>query len=71
VNEAKAVLSELTAARLFEIRTIQNSDIACLAAIFSSVPHFWGHTQEIIHMTRMQLGDSYKIAWKPGPTRTG
>ncbi len=36
-----------------------------LAAIFDSIPHFRGHTQEIIHMTRVLLGDAYQFAWKP------
>ena len=35
------------------------------AAVFDSVPHFRGHTQEIVHMTRLQLGDAYKFAWTP------
>ena len=36
-----------------------------LAAIFDSVPHFRGHTQEIVSMTRLQLGDAYQFAWTP------
>jgi hypothetical protein len=36
-----------------------------LAAIIDSVPHFGGHTQEIVSMTRLQLGDACKLAWTP------
>jgi hypothetical protein len=34
-----------------------------VAAVFDSVPHFRGHTQEIVHMTRLQLGDADELAW--------
>ncbi len=65
VDEAKTVLGRLTARRLLEVRRIQEFDVTGLAAIFDSVPHFRGHTQEIVHMTRLQLGDAYKFAWTP------
>ena len=42
-----------------------------LKAIFDSVPHVRGHTQEIIGMTRLQLGDAYKFAWTPTTPEQG
>jgi len=71
VNEAKAVLGRLTARQLVEVRRIQGFDVTGLGAIFSSVPHFRGHTQEIIHMTRVQLGDAYQFAWTPTTPEQG
>jgi hypothetical protein len=71
VDEAKAVLGRLTARQLLETRRIQGSGVTGLAAIFSSVPHFRGHTQEIIHMTREQLGDAYRFAWVPTSAEQG
>ena len=65
VAEASAVLSRQTAAQLLRVRKIQTNDVNGLEAIFNSIPHFRGHTQEIIHMTRIQLGDAYQFAWKP------
>ena len=65
VDEARAVLARQTARQLVEARRIQGFDVTGLAAIFDSVPHFRGHTQEIVHMTRLQLGDAYKFAWTP------
>jgi hypothetical protein len=65
VAEARAVLVRQSAADLLRIRHIQEDDVSGLAAIFNSVPHFRGHTQEIIHLTRLQLGDAYQFAWKP------
>lgn len=71
VDEAKVVLERLTAQQSVSVRRIQGSDITGLAAIFSSVPHFRGHTQEIIHMTRTLLGDAYRIAWAPATREEG
>ena len=65
VEEAKHILAGVDARQLVGIRHIQGFDVTGVAAIFDSVPHFRGHTQEIIHMTRLQLGDSYKFAWTP------
>jgi hypothetical protein len=71
VSEAKEVLGRLTASQLLEARPIQGFDVTGLKAIFDSVPHFRGHTQEIIHMTRLQLGDAYKFAWQPTTPEQG
>jgi hypothetical protein len=65
VAEAKGILAGITARQLEEVRRIQGFDVSGAAAIFDSVPHFRGHTQEIIHMTRSQLGDAYQFAWTP------
>ena len=65
VQEAKEVLGKMTARQLLEARRIQGFDVTGLAAIFDSVPHFRGHKQEIISMTRLQLGDAYRFAWAP------
>lgn len=68
VDEAKAVLGRLAAGRLLEIRHIQEFDVTGLAALFDSVPHFRGHTQEIVLLTRLQLGAAYRFAWTPAST---
>ncbi len=65
VAEAKVALAGSTADGLVKSRRIQGSDTTGLAAVFSSIPHFRGHTQEIIHMTRSLLKDAYKLHWKP------
>jgi hypothetical protein len=71
VNEARSVLEGQTATQLVEPRRIQGSIVTGLQAIFSCVPHFQGHTQEIIHMTRLQLGDSYRVFWQPKTPEEG
>src|SRR5262245_42122906 len=65
VDEAKAVLARQTASQLLTARSSQGLDVTRLKAIFNSGPHFRGPTQEIISMTRLQLGDTYKFAWTP------
>ena len=55
VEEAKRILAGVDARQLTEARRIQGFDVTGLAAIFDSVPHFRGHTQEIVHMTRYRV----------------
>jgi hypothetical protein len=71
VNEARAVLARQTARQLLEARRIQGFDVTGLAAIFDSVPHFRGHTQEVVSLTRLQLGDAYRFAWAPTTPEQG
>ena len=56
---------------LLEPRRIQGFETTGLAAIFDSVAHFKGHTQEIVHLTRMQLGDRYRFEWVPSTPEEG
>ena len=68
VRDADAVLAGLTAQQLVERRRIQGYDTNVLAAVFDTVAHFRGHTQEIIHLTRTRLGDRYRFHFVPqGP----
>jgi len=71
VQEAKRVLEGQKAAQLLAVRRIQGSDLNGLRALFNSVPHFHGHTQEIVHMTRRILGDAYQFAWEPATPEEG
>jgi Protein of unknown function (DUF1572) len=71
VAEADAALAGVSAAQLLEPRRIQGFDETVLTAIFDSVAHFNGHTQEIIYMTRLQLGDAYEFAWQPATPEQG
>jgi hypothetical protein len=71
VHEADAALAAVSDAQLLEPRRIQGFDETVLAAIFDSLAHFQGHTQEIIHLTRLQLGDRYRFAWGPASAEQG
>ncbi len=65
VTEARQVLANLSADELLRVRRVQKADVNALQALFRCVPHFQGHTQEIIHLTRRQLGDAYRYAGPP------
>ena len=71
VDEARGVLAKQTADQLLKVRRIQGYDVTGLNALFNSVPHFRGHTQEIIHMTRLILGDAYELSWQPKTKEEG
>jgi hypothetical protein len=71
LEEAKAVLDRLTPGQLLPARNIQGFNVTGLGAIFHSIPHFRGHTQEIVHLTRVQLGESYRFAWTPTTAAQG
>jgi len=71
VHEARRVLAGVTVRQLAELRRIQGFEVTGLTAIFDSIPHFRGHTQEIVHMTRLQLGDAYQFAWAPTTLEQG
>ena len=71
VRDADAVIARLTAQQLLEPRRIQGFETSVLAAVFDTVAHFRGHTQEIIHMTRARLGGRYRFHFVPqGPEQT-
>ena len=46
-------------------------DETVLSAIFDSLSHLAGHTQEIVFVTRLQLGDGYRFAWAPATPEQG
>jgi hypothetical protein len=71
LGQAQDVLGRLTAQQLLQVRRIQGFDMTGLGAIFDSVPHFRGHSQEIVHMTRLQLGEAYQFHWQPGTPEQG
>lgn len=71
VESALRVLHGLTAAQLIEKRRIQGFELTCVAAIFDSLAHFRGHAQEIVHITRLQLGTAYRFQWTPATIEEG
>lgn len=71
VAKAHNALARASASDLMKTRRIQGFDVTGLEAIFDSVPHFRGHAQEIVHMTRSMLGDAYQFAWTPATPEEG
>jgi hypothetical protein len=71
VARVDGVLADLDEARLLEPRRIQGFEETVLSATWHSLEHLGGHAQEIIHMTRLQLGDRYRFAWTPSTPEQG
>ncbi len=71
VAEADAALAAIPEVKLLEPHRIQGFDETILSAIFSSISHLAGHTQEIVHLTRLQLGEAYRFAWVPATAEQG
>jgi hypothetical protein len=68
VRDASAALASIRSDQLMRKCRIQGFEVSGLGAVFSAVPHFKGHTQEIVHMTRDLLGSRYHFHWVPaGP----
>ncbi len=71
VNDSREALDGITAESLLRPLRIQGFELTALGAIFDSIPHFGGHTQEIVNLTRQQLGDSYRFEWTPSTAEEG
>lgn len=69
--EAKRTMEAASEADLLTETRIQGHDVTKLGAIWHSVTHFQGHVQEIIGMTRQQLGDDYVYEWSPSSPEEG
>jgi hypothetical protein len=69
--EADAVLARLDESRLLEPRRVQGFDETVMSAVWDSLTHLSGHTQEIVYITRLQLGDRYRFAWAPATPEQG
>ncbi|HVO75160.1 MAG TPA: DUF1572 family protein [Ignavibacteriaceae bacterium] len=48
-------------ARLSEPKSIQGYKVTIMTAVFRSMTHLEGHVGQIIMLTRLQLGEQYKI----------
>jgi hypothetical protein len=71
IGAADQVLAGLTDAKLLAPRRIQGFDETVLSAAFDTLAHLNGHTQEIVFITRSQLGEAYQFAWKPATREQG
>jgi hypothetical protein len=71
VDDAKSALLSASTEAMLTRRRIQGYDVSGFGALFDCIPHFKGHTQEIICFTRMQLGDAYEFYWQPQTPEEG
>jgi hypothetical protein len=71
VAAADAALAAADATRLLDARRIQGFDETVLSAVFDCLTHLSGHAQEIVYVTRLQLGEAYRFAWVPATPEQG
>jgi hypothetical protein len=73
-TRADEILADLTPESLLETRSMQRLggriEKTTLGVVFQTLTHLNGHAQEILQMTRAQLGDAYKFQQPAGvPTK--
>jgi len=71
VDEATTALQSASAEELLSKKRVQGNTVTKLGAMMHSVTHFQGHVQEIICLTRQQLGDRYEMQWEPKTKEEG
>jgi hypothetical protein len=71
VADAQAALLSAAPETMLSTRRTQGFDLTGWGVLFHTVPHFKGHTQEIVSLTRQQLGDAYRFRWQPESVAQG
>lgn len=65
VNVAAELLAKGQDTTLLEPIRVQGKDTTRAGAALHATGHFEGHAQEIVALTRLQLGDTYRPLWIP------
>ncbi|GAB5402590.1 MAG: DUF1572 family protein [Aureliella sp.] len=65
VFEASKIILSQTDEDVLQVRHVQEFQVSGAQVLWDSVSHFQGHVQEIVHITRIQLGDRYKFDFTP------
>lgn len=65
IEECISVAGRQTEAELLRVRPVQHYETTGLTALFHAVCHLEGHAQEIVYITRLQLGEGYQYLWQP------
>jgi hypothetical protein len=71
VDESCGTISQVAPDDLLTVERIQGFEVTKMHAMWHSVTHFQGHVQEIISLTRQQLGDRYLMHWTPSTKEEG
>jgi hypothetical protein len=71
VADAKTSFEKPSADEWQRVRRIQGFEVTAFAAALHSVAHFRGHQQEIVNLTRAQLGERYRFAFVPATKEQG
>ena len=71
VEGSCTTLTSISADELLAKKRIQGTGVSKMNAMMHSVTHFQGHVQEIIGLTRQQLGKRYRFQWTPKTIEEG
>ncbi len=71
VEESCTTLTGISAEELLAMKRIQGAEVSKMHAMMHSTTHFQGHVQEIIGLTRQQLGKRYRFQWTPKTIEEG
>ena len=71
VEESCTALTGISADELLTMKRIQGAEVSKMQAMMHSITHFQGHVQEIIGLTRQQLGKRYQFQWTPKTIEEG
>lgn len=71
VEGSCTTLTSVAADELLVVRRIQGMEVSSMHAMMHAVTHFQGHVQEIIGLTRQQLGKRYQFQWTPKTIEEG
>ncbi len=71
LDDADRALAAFPESRLLEPMRVQGFDVSPLVAIYDAVSHFAGHTQQIVYITRLRLGERYVFQWTPTEEQGG
>lgn len=71
IDDSAAVLARLDPAELAASRRIQGFDTTVIRAVVHVATHLQGHAQEIVSLTRQQLGSAYQFDFVPRTPEQG
>ncbi len=64
-SDYKTAIDNFDTSRFLEQRRIQGYKVTIMSANIRALTHLEGHIGQIVLLTRIQLGDAYKIFWTP------
>ena len=65
------IYARISAPELLAARRIQGFDTTVLAAIYDTMCHLELHTGQVLYLTRLRLGESYRESWSPANAEQG
>ena len=71
LDQVAKVYAQVSAAELPAPRRIQGFETTALAAIYDTMCHLELHTGQVLYLTRLRLGETYRESWSPASKEQG